>query len=297
MIPAILLLLLSAEPPPTVIRIAVPQQEPPLERGAFAAKLDGLEAKVLRVQGPEDDLVLLLVMDVSGDATLVDTARDALVEQTGKLAKNQWVGLLRSQDSLKALVDPTADREKISQAIKDYAATGKAGLLDSVESVASIGQRILQKSGARVAVVYVTDSNIANYREDYTNPVINASDARDLSRKFPDQLVREKIQKISDQLARFETPIFVVQLSFFADPINEAYQRGLAQLAEESGGLGVFCRSRGEIPEAVDRVMMAAARHWSVAVELKSGKRRTVTVDVLNGDRDIPNRARFALGK
>jgi hypothetical protein len=207
------------------------------------------------------------------------------------------VGLLRSQDTLQALIDPTADRDKIAQAIKDYAATGKAGLLDSVESVAAIGQRILQKSGVRVAVLYVTDSNIANYREDYTNPVINASDARDLSRKFPDQLVREKMQKISDQLARFETPVFIVQLSFFADPINEAYQRGLAQLAEETGGLGVFCRSRGEIPEAVERVMMAAARHWTVAVELKNGKRRTVTVDVLNGDRDIPNRARFALGR
>lgn len=290
-------MLLAADNTRTMVRVAVPEQEPPLERSAFAAKLDGLDAKVLRVQGPEDDLVLLLVMDLSGDATLVDTAREALRQQTGKLAANHWVGLLRAQDSLKALVDPTADREKIAQAIQDYAATGKAGLLDSVESVAAIGQRLLQKSGVRVAVVYITDSNIANYREDYTNPVINASDARDLSRKFPDQLVREKMQKISDQLARFETPVFIVQLSFFPDPINEAYQRGLSQLAEETGGLGVFCRSRGEIPDAVERVMMAAARHWSVAVELKSGKRRMVSVDLLNGDRDIPNRARFALGR
>lgn len=281
----------------TIVRVTVGQQEPALERKSFEAKLDGNPAKVLRVLGPEDDLVVLLVLDLSGDQALVDAARAALAQQIQTLPKNHWVGVLRAQDRFEVIVDPTPDRDKVSAAVKDYAATGKAGLLNSVEVAAALGQRLLQRSDVRVAVVYITDSNIANYREDYTNPVINSSDSRDLSRKFPDELVKEKIQKISDQLAKFETPVYVVQLSFFGDPINQAYQRGLLQLAEESGGSGVFCRSQGEIPTAIEQVLSAASRHWSIAVELKNPKLRSVTVDLRNGEKEVRGKARFVLGK
>jgi hypothetical protein len=281
----------------TLVRVTAGEQEPSLEKQAFAAKLDGNPARVLRVLGPEDDLVLLLVLDLSGDQSLVDAAREALVGQMQAMRKNHWVGLMRAQDRFETILDPTADREKLSAAVKEYAAVGKAGLLNTVEVAAALGHRLLQKSGVRVAVMYVTDSNIANYREDYTNPVINSSDSRDLSRKFPDELVKEKIQKISNQLAKFETPVYIVQLSFFGDAINQAYQRGLLQLAEESGGAGVFCRSQGDIAPAIEQVVSAASRHWSVAVELKNPKQRSVSVDLRNGEREVPSRARFALGK
>lgn len=281
----------------TLVRVAVGEQDPSLEKKTFVARLDGNPAKVLRVLGPEDDLVLLLVLDLSGDPALADAAREALTSQIQNLPKNHWVGLMRAQDRFEAIVDPTSDREKLSAAVKDYAAVGKAGLLNTVEVAAALGQRLLLKSGVRVAVMYVTDSNIANYREDYTNPVINSSDSRDLSRKFPDELVKEKIQKISDQLAKYETPVYVVQLSFFGDAINQAYQRGLLQLAEESGGSGAFCRSQGEIPAAIEQVLSAASKHWSIAVELKNPKVRSVSVDLRNGEREVRSRARFALGR
>lgn len=287
-----------ARVPRTQLHVAsVVEQDTPLDPAAFTAKMDGSPVKVLRVQGPTDDLLLLLVLDLSGDPVLVDSARTAVIEQLGQLPANHWVSVMRSQDRLQVLVDPTGDRDKVSQAVRDYAATGKAGLLDTVESVSALGQRLMQRTGVRVAVIYVSDSNIANYRDDYTNPVINSSDSRDLSRKFPDQLVKEKIQKISGQLARYEAPVFVAQLSYFGDPINEAYQRGLMQLAEESGGSGVFCRSRGDIPQAITTLIGRASRHWSVAVELKNPRQRAVSVDLFNGDRDVPNRTRFALGK
>jgi len=287
----------SRRPLRTSLHVAAPEQEPPLDRAAFKATLDGAEAKVLRVLGPKDDLMLLVVLDLTGDLTLVDTARAALKERLAELPKNAWVGLLKSQDVLHVMEDPTPDREKIAAAIAGYAATGKAGLLTTIESAAGIGDSLLTRSNVRVAVLYVTDSNIYNYREDFTNPVINSSDSRDLSRRFPDQLIREKIQKLSDGLAGSETPLFVVHLNYFSDPINEAYQRGLMQLAEESGGMGTFCRSRGEIPDAVNKAITAAATHWSVVVELRGAKSRTTNVDLLNGERDIPNRARFALRK
>lgn len=297
LLPALLLAADARRPPRTLLRVAAPEQDPPLDKAAFRAVLDGNPAKVLRVRGPKDDLVLLLVLDLTGDLTLIDTARGVLTERLAALPPNNWVGVLKSQDMLQVVIDPSPEREKVAAAIRDYAATGKAGLLTTVESAAAIGDSLLARTNVRVAVLYVTDSNIYNYREDFTNPVINSSDSRDLSRRFPDQLIREKIQKLSDSLAASETPLFFVHLNYFSDPINEAYQRGLLQLAEETGGIGAFCRSRGEIPEALEKVVSAAAQHWSVAVELRGAKSRTATVDLLNGDRDVPNRARFSLRK
>ena len=151
-----------AKPSRTMLRVAAREQDPGLERAAFEAKIDGSPTKVLRVQGPEDDLVILIVLDLSGDPTLVDAAREALTQRIESLAENHWVGLMRAQDGLKALVDPTGEREGVLSAIRDYAATGKAGLLDTIEPVAALGQRLMQRSGVRVAVVYVTDSNISN---------------------------------------------------------------------------------------------------------------------------------------
>ncbi len=282
----------------TMLHVTAPdQQDPPLKPDAFQAKLDGNPAKVLRVKGPTDDLILLVVLDLTDDLTLIDTAREALTERISSLAPNHWVGVLKSQDGLQVIEDPTGDRERVKGAIHDYTAAGKAGLLTTVESAEQLGDALMARSSVRVAILYVTDSNIYNYREDYTNPVINASDSRDLSRRFPEQLIREKIQKLSDRLAASETPLFVVHLNYISDPINEAYQRGLLQLSEQSGGSGAFCRSRGEIPEAVARIVNAAASHWSVAVEFRQAKPRAANVDLFNGDRDIPNRTRFSFRK
>lgn len=284
-------------PARTALRVVAPEQNPPLEGSAFKATLDGNPAKVLRVRGPQDDLVLLVVLDLTGDLTLIDPARTALAEQFEQLPANNWIGVLKAQDVLQVLADPGPDREKAIAAINEYAPAGKAGMLTTVESAMALGDGLLNRANVRVAVLYITDSNIYNYREDFTNPVINATDSRDLSRRFPDQLIRERMQKLGDSLAAVETPLYFVHLNYFSDTINEAYQRGLLQVAGDSGGLGAFCRSRGEIPDAVARVVSAAASHWSVAVELRPTKSRTASVDLLNGDRDVPNRARFALRK
>jgi hypothetical protein len=297
LIPGLLAAADARRPPRTQLRVAAPEQDPPLDRAAFKATLDGSPAKVLRVRGPKDDLMLLVVLDLTGDLTLIDSARPALVEKLSALPANNWVAVLKSQDVLQVVQDPTPDREKTASAIREYVATGKAGLLTTVESASAVGDSLLNRTNVRVAVLYVTDSNIYNYREDFTNPVINSSDSQDLSRRFPDQLIREKMQKLSDGLASSETPLYFVHLNYFSDPINEAYQRGLLQLAEETGGAGAFCRSRGEIPEAVEKIVSAATTHWSVAVELRSVKSRTATVDLFNGERDVPNRIRFSLRK
>lgn len=264
---------------------------------AFRVTVDGQAARVENVRGLGDSLILMLVLDLTGDAALVDAARKALAEQIEQLPPSAWVAVLKAQDHLQVLLDPTPDRESAAAAVRNYPNAGKAGLLDTLEPAARLGDSLLARSMARVAVVYVTDSNIYNYRDDYTNPVINSSDSRDLSRRFPDQLVKEKIQKLTDSLSGYETPIFFVHLDYRSDPINEAYQRGLLQLTDASGGAGAFCRSPGEIPAAVGRVIGQAASHWSLFVELPPGKSRTANVDVFNGERDVPNRALFKVRK
>lgn len=267
------------------------------ERAAFRATVDGKNAPVAGTRGPGDDLVLFVVLDLSGEPTLVDTAKQALVAQLAEAPGNHWVTVLKAQDVLRVLVDPTADREAARAAIESYPAAGKAGLLNTVETVQRMADRVANRAGVRTAVLYVTDSNVYNYREDYTNPVINRSDQRDLSRKFPDELIREQTQKLSARLARYETPLYVVQINFLPDVINETYRRGVLQLAGESGGEGVFCRSRAEIAEEIARVWKAAAGHWELRVKYEGDHRRPAVVDVYHGEQDIPNRARFTFGK
>ncbi len=281
----------------TVLRVAALDQDPPLDKAGFKAALDGSPVTVLRVHGPEDGMILILVLDLTGDVSLVDAARRALAEALPRLPGHIWLTVMKSQDLLQVLADPTPDRPKIIETILAYGATGKAGLLGTLETAAKLGDSMNRRANVRVAVLYLTDSNIYNYREDFTNPVINSSDSRDLSRRFPEQLIREKIKKLSEAMSSSETPFFFVHLSYFSDPINEAYQRGLLQLAGDSGGVGAFCRSPGEIPASLEKVLGAAASHLSVALELGRVKSRTATVTLMNGDREIPCHTRFSLGR
>jgi hypothetical protein len=146
LIPGLLAAADARRPPRTQLRVAAPEQDPPLDRAAFKATLDGSPAKVLRVRGPKDDLVLLVVLDLTGDLTLIDSARPALVEKLGALPANNWVAVLKSQDVLQVVQDPTPDREKTAAAIREYVATGKAGLLTTVESASAVGDSLLNRT-------------------------------------------------------------------------------------------------------------------------------------------------------
>ena len=50
-------------------------------------------------------------------------------------------------------------------------------------------------------------------------------------------------------LATRQAPLFVVHLRYRGDRLGEAYQNGLKQLAEVTGGTAIFCRSSEEIAE------------------------------------------------
>jgi hypothetical protein len=224
-------------------------------RDGFRLLLNDEELPVQSFQGPESPTVLLLVFDTVVDLARVDQVRVGLQNRLRELPENHWVGVLRSQDGLRALLEPTADRERLVETIRSVQVNGRAGLLDTLVPVANLASRILTGSAVRVFVLYITDSGIANYRADYLNPVINASDAGDLSRRFSDRAVQEQVSRIGQSLARFAIPFFVLHLEYRPDALNLAYQSGLERIAAEKGGQMLLCRTVDEIAPSLDLML------------------------------------------
>ncbi len=268
-----------------------------LTPAALSASLDGQPARIVAARGPSDDLMVLLVLDLTEDLGLVELAKESLLGAVDKLPPKAHVGVMRAQDGLSVLLDPTSDREAVKKTIRELPVSGNAALLDTVDTVARIADSILDKTAVRVAVVYVTDSSIYNYRDDYINPVVNSSDQHDLSRRFPEGLVREKISKLDSRLAAFEAPLFIVHLSYRSDRMNQTYQTGLMQLAATAGGASVFCRSRAEVPEAIGGVLAKAASHYSVVVSVPARQSKVVQVHLENRGGTLSYRSRFVVDR
>lgn len=265
-----------------------------LAPSGLKAGLDGKPAKVLRVCTPKDDLLLLVVFDLVGDIALVDPARNRVISLIESLPPTTYMALLRAQDGLQVVLDPTADREALVSGVRALPIGGRPALLETVEQAAGLADRILTKAAIRLALIYITDSNIYDYREDYTNPVVNSSDSRDLSRRFPEGLIREKISKIDASLSALQAPLFIAHLSYQRDRLNEAYQTGLLQLAQTTGGTAVFCRTISEIPDAIQRVFDRAMSHWRVDVQLPERPRRNILVQ-LEGEANLSYRTRYQM--
>ena len=221
----------------------------------LSALINNQPAAISKILTPDSDLVILLVLDLSGDLALVQPAKESLAAELDKLPANAWVGLLQAQGGLAVLADPTGDRAAIAALIQSLPISGKAGLLDTLEPVATLAGNMLEKSDVRVAVLYITDSDVTNYREDLTNPVINSSDPHDLSRRFPDALIRERAARLERQLAHSSAPLFILHLQYRPSGLNQSYQSALGTLAESTAGYAVFCRSSGAIPEEIAKMI------------------------------------------
>jgi hypothetical protein len=260
----------------------------------LTARLDGSPAQIAGIHGPSEGLMLLVVFDVVGDVARVDPARESLIAAMEKAPPSVYVGLLRAQDGLRVLMDPTGDRQAMADAIRAIPVSGRPGLLDTIEQAAELADSVLAKTTVRMAVLYITDSDIYSYRDDYTNPVINSSDSRDLSRRFPEGLVREKISKIESRISALDAPLFIAHLAYAPDRLNEAYQTGLLQLAQVTGGSAVFCRSPADVNDAVGQMFMRIANHWAVDVRLPDRPLKSVQVQ-LEGASGLSYRTRFVL--
>ena len=286
--------------PPEVrtIRVAVrPQTEPGqlLKLKDFTVRMNGKPAPVVRLKTPADGQMILIVLDLADDLTDAQAAKDAVAEEIGKLPASTWVALIRAQDGPTVLVDPTANRAAINEALQASAVTGKAGLLDSLLPVEALADGIAQASNVRVAVLYVTDSNVRNYREDFANPVINSSDSHDLSRRFPEALIEEKIGKLENEMAARETPVFIAHLRYNTSTLGAAYQSGLKRLSEGTGGWSAFCASTAEIPETIAQAFLAISSQYTLTVGLPPRAAGTVQIHVEAPDQEFLYRSRLLL--
>jgi hypothetical protein len=101
--PAIFILLLlalccslpAAPPNPTgqVLRVPVwadANQDPPLSAKDLGATVDGTASRVVDVKGPADNLMLIAVLDLAGDLSLAEPAKEALASEIEQVAAARW---------------------------------------------------------------------------------------------------------------------------------------------------------------------------------------------------------------
>lgn len=266
-----------------------------LEADKLSATIDGAKAKIVSLEKPGEDLLVILVMDLVGSLSLADTVKQSLIDTLKSMPAHVSVAVMRAQDGLQVLTDPTPDASVLAATIQAVSVTGNAGLLETVETALKLGDLVSEKSGIRVAVCYLTDGAVSSYREDFTNPVINSSDSRDISRTFPEGLIREKISKMEGLLLRRQTPLFILHDSYRSDRLNEAYQAGLLELAVSTGGTAIFCRSSGEIQPSIAKLWSQITSLAVLSVQLPEKIHRSVEVKIDTGGPPATYRSHFTI--
>ena len=256
------------------------------KRQSFKVFLDDKEAAIKSFQGPRNSTILLIVTDTVADLARVAQAQTALADTLKTLPENYWVGLLRAQDGLAVLQEPTANRAAILEKLQALQVNGKAGLLDTLEPLAQLATTMQQKAGVRLCVLYVTDSGVGNYRADLLNPVINSSDSGDLSRRFADRAVQERMSAQTQALSSYTIPFFILHLEYRGDTLNLAYQSGLEQIANNSGGTALFCRTNDEIATSLASLLDRIRAAYVVGIEAPASKRPNakLRVEAVNAD-------------
>jgi hypothetical protein len=255
----------------------------------FDPTLNGKPAEVKNELAPTSDQVILIVLDLTGDLSRIDEAKQAVVTSISNLPRNVWVGVLRAQDGLHVLADPTPDRQKVIDIIQSLTSSGTPGLLETVRPTLTLADSMIRKSPVRVSVLYITDGSIYRYREDFTDPVINPSDNHDLSRRFRGVLINEKISKLERHISSLEAPLFVVHLHYRQNELDLAYQNGLDALARDTGGETVICRSNAEISQAISHIFTRISDVWwlILSVPRKTHRELQVGLKASCGGRDV----------
>ena len=207
-----------------------------IARGDLSLFIDSTPLKITRQEEPGTPTLLFLAFDLVEDQASINAAKQAIIHQIQKLGSEYWVGLIRAQETISVLQDPTKDKQLLLEKIRQSSQFGKAGLLESIQALADFSSSLMHKSSVRVAVILVTDSDVANYRTDYLNPPINRSDRRDLSRRFPGRALQEEISRMSAAMMRFPVPLLVVHVDPGRDSLNRTYHDGLGQVTSAVGG-------------------------------------------------------------
>ena len=239
---------------------------------------------VSSLKAPDSPALLFVAFDTVGDISNINQARSTVVSEINSLGPQYWAGLISAGEQMQVLQEPTADRFLLQQKIEELTQIGKAGLLESIQPIADLATSVLLNSAVRVAVVFITDSDIGNYRADYLNPPVNASDSRDLSRRFAGRALQEKISRMSALMARTQAPVFIVHIDPGLDPLNRAYHNGLKQLAEASGGQCLLSKTSGDIPSTIEEAFHWAKSFYLAEFSLNGQKGGYTRIQILVSD-------------
>ena len=123
--------------------------------------------------------------------------------------------------------------------------------------------------------------------------MVNPSDRRDLSRRFRNQLILERVRTIVDRLESAQAPLFFLHLARQYDDLNEVYQNGINEFAETTGGQALFAQSLQEIPSLVGRLLDRIAAHSVLAIEGATEAPQKLEVDA--GAAPVEHRERVSL--
>jgi len=220
---------------------------PPLLQEDIAFFSDSDPLKIIRQTEPGSPTLLFLAFDLVGDLPTITPAKRAIINQIQELGPEYWVGLILARETLSVLQKPTRDKKLLQEKIEETRQIGKAGLLESIQSLADFSSSLMNRSTIRIGVILVTDSDVGNYRFNYLNSPINRSDSRDLSRRFPDRALQEEFIRISNAIVAYPVPLLVVHIDPKNDRMNRTYQEGLGQVANTMGGRLFLSKSPGDI--------------------------------------------------
>ncbi len=258
---------------------------------SFDVAVNGDTVSVNSVQTPDDKLILLLVSDTVRYPDRVDVARKALLAKLTELGANYYVGILTAQDGLFVRQDPVRNRRKLAERLESIEVRGVPGLLDVMVEVSRVADATLRAAQIRLAVLFLTDGEIQDYRGDYTIPVINPSDRSDLSRRFGAQLILERIRMIVNSLESVQAPLFFIHLARQYDDLNEVYQNGISEFAQVTGGQALFAQGLQEIPALVGQALDEIASHSVITLDIPC--RGSLRLQVSSGGTRLRHRDTF----
>ena len=217
---------------------------------AGALRLRGARGHVqlLKLQPPGSPTIVFVMLDLSNAVDSATAVRAGLTRMIAHLPAQTWVGLMSVNDGFHVILSPTRDRAALRRAVQAISPSGHPGLLDSIEAVERIADRVQRQGKIKVAVLAVTDSDVRNYRSDYADQRVNSSDNHDLSRRFPGRDLQSKVRRMDRRLLRYRVPMFILQVKHRGDPLNRIYDNALQRFCATLGGRAWFAQSVAEIP-------------------------------------------------
>lgn len=233
----------------------------------YDVALGGEPVTVQSVQGNDAHLILLLVLDTVKYPDRAAAAKSAVVDKLADLGRKHHAGILTAQDGLRVRQTPIRGRKRLRQKLDTLEVGGTPGLLDVVVQASRIADETLRAADVRLAVLFLTDGDIEDYRGDYTIPVVNPSDRSDLSRRFRSQLILERVRSIADSLESAQAPLFFLHVARRYDDLNEVYQGGISEFARVTGGTALFATGLQEVPAMVKQLLDEIAEHSVLRIE------------------------------